>query len=57
MEDLRNESSSTIKNKRSANIRAPFDIIEGFGLPWGATKKIYNDHNRDNPNHRLKNSW
>lgn len=40
MEDLRNESSSTIKNKRSANIRAPFDIIEGFGLPSGATKKF-----------------
>ncbi|MDQ4056649.1 MAG: hypothetical protein M3156_04440 [Thermoproteota archaeon] len=30
MEDLGNESSSTIKNKRSANIRAPFDIIDGF---------------------------
>jgi hypothetical protein len=38
MEDLRNESSSTIKNKRSANIRGPFDIIEGFGLPSGAKK-------------------
>lgn len=53
MEDLRNESSSTI---RAANIRAAVDIIEGFRLPSGATKKIYNDHNRDNPNHRLKSS-
>ena len=58
MEDLGNESSSTIKNKRSANIRAPFDIIDWFGSPSGSTKKlVYNDHNRDNPNLRLKYSW
>lgn len=37
------------------NIRAPFDVIDGFGLPSGAIKKqIYNDHNKDNPNPRLK---
>ena len=41
--------------KIGRNIRAPFDVINGFSLPSGAIKKqIYDDHNKDNPNPRLK---
>ena len=37
------------------NMRAHFDIIDGFGLHSAVIKKQnYNDNNKDNPNPRPK---